>query len=467
MTDLDFPARAEQALHDQDLQQALGKIQHGFVHKRAQARAAFPPFERLRDEARDIKAHVLDNLDAYLEAFADAVTRTGGHVHWARTAEEARNIVLDLSLRYRVRTLAKSKSMISEEIGLNATLEEHGIEVVETDLGEYIIQIRKEQPSHIIAPALHVTREQIVADFRRHHQHLDPQRQFARISDIVGEARESLRRTYFEADMGLTGANFLVAENGSVVIVTNEGNSDLTQMLGRRHVVLASIEKLVPTLEDASTILRVLARSATGQATTAYTTFACGPKRAEDLDGPEAFHIILLDNGRSQLLGGPMHEVLRCIRCGACMNHCPVYAAIGGHAYGSVYPGPIGSVLTPALWTGPEHRHLPNASTLCGRCESVCPVRIPLPRLLRKHRETEYQQAWMPARQRMALRLWRLLMTRPRLYHGVQAMARLGLRVWARGRPALSSVPLAHSWTQSRDLAKPPASSFRAWWNQR
>ena len=300
-------------------------------------------------------------------------------MHWAETAEQARGIMLDICRDGQARTVTKGKSMITEEIDLNDFLERHGIRPVETDLGEYIIQLRHEHPSHIIAPAVHLNKEQVEADFRRVHTHLPEHRAILPNRKRCSTRRGGvLRSEYFAADVGITGANFLVAETGTSIIVTNEGNGDLTQILPRVHVVLASIEKIVPTLEDAAQILRVLARSATGQDMSVYTTLSTGPRRAGDPDGPEQYHVILLDNGRSSMLGTEFQDMLRCIRCGACMNHCPVYHAVGGHAYGWVYPGPMGAVLTPSLIGVEKAGHLPNASTFCGRCESVCPMRIPL-----------------------------------------------------------------------------------------
>ena len=287
--------------------------------------------------------------------------------------------------------MTKGKTMIGEEIDLNDYLEANGITPVETDLGEYIIQLRDEPPSHLIAPAIHLIKEQVAETFRAAHTDLDPKRPLSEAPALLAEARAMLRSRFLAADVGITGANFLVAETGTSIIVTNEGNGDLTQTLPKIHIVLAWLEKVVPTLEDAATILRVLARSATGQEMSVYTTVSTGPRRPDDLDGPEQYHVVLLDNGRSRMLGSEFHDMLRCIRCGACLNHCPVYHAVGGHAYGWVYSGPIGAVLTPSLLGIEEAGHLPNASTFCGRCESVCPMRIPLPKMMRHWREREFE----------------------------------------------------------------------------
>jgi L-lactate dehydrogenase complex protein LldF len=357
--------------------------------------------------------------------------------------------------------------MISEEIALNAHLEAAGLEVVETDLGEYLLQIRHEAPSHIVAPVLHLTQEQIEADFRRVHQHLPRNRTLEEPQQLVGEARAVLREKFLAADVGITGANFLIAETGSSIIVTNEGNGDLTQSLAKVHIVLASIDKVLPTLEDAATVLRLLARSATGQEITTYTTFSTGPRRAGDPDGPRAYHVVILDSGRSELIGTPFQEVLRCIRCGACMNHCPVYAAVGGHAYGSVYPGPIGVVLTPALVGLARSHDLPNASTFCGRCEAVCPMKIPLPALMRHWREAEFEQKLTPAGYRAGLKAWAFFAKRPRLYHLAARMAITALGALGRGRGRLRWLPLASGWTRHRDLPAPQGRTFQQLWAER
>jgi L-lactate dehydrogenase complex protein LldF len=460
LTSHQFKSHAVKALADSQLQKALGNVEKGFIEKRAKAAGALPEFDAIRDHAKAIKDHTLAHLDLYLEQYEERVLATGGHVHWAETAEDARRIILDICRRRNARTVTKGKSMITEEIGLNDYLSENGIEPVETDLGEYIIQLRGEHPSHIIAPAVHLNKEQVEGDFRRVHTHLEVGRDLTEPTSLLSEAREVLRKRYFEADVGITGANFLVAETGSSVIVTNEGNGDLTQTLGKCHVVVASIEKIVPTLEDTSQILRLLARSATGQDMSVYTTFSTGPKRSDDPDGPEEYHVVLLDNGRSAMLGTEYQEMLRCIRCGACMNHCPVYHAVGGHAYGSVYPGPMGAVLTPSLNGIDKAGHLPNASTFCGRCESVCPMRIPLPKLMRHWREREFEQHLTPSASRYGIGLWAFFARRPKLYRAAVSLAMPLLARLGGRRHRIAALPLASGWTDHRDMPAPEGRTF-------
>ena len=462
-----FPKNVSKALADGQLQYAMTETGPRFIQKRAKARDGLPEFDALRDQARDIKDHVLEHLDIYLERYEAKVKEAGGHVHWADTADEARAAILAICRGVGAKMATKGKSMISEEIELNHHLAENGIEPVETDLGEYLIQIRNERPSHIIAPAVHLTRDQIEADFRKAHTHLDPKRDLTEIPALVEEARTVLRQKYFAADVGITGANFLIAETGTSIIVTNEGNGDLTQILPKVHIVIASIEKIVPTLEDASTILRVLARSATGQEFSNYTTLSTGPRRAGDPDGPVEYHVVILDNGRSNVLGTEFQDMLRCIRCGACLNHCPVYQAVGGHAYGWVYPGPIGSVVTPALVGIENAKHLPNASTFCGRCEEVCPMRIPLPRLLRHWREKEFEKHLQPSAMRFGIGAWAWLAKRPSLYRKATALAARVLTNQGHGKGRLSKVPFASGWTQYRDFPAPQGKTFHQLWKER
>ena len=462
-----FKDNAHEALKDEQLQRALSNVRQGFIDKRAAVAAKLPEFEALRDSARDIKNHTLANLDLYLEKWENKVQDAGGHVHWARTAEEARQAIVEICRKAGAKTVTKGKSMISEEINLNAAIEAAGMTPVETDLGEYIIQLRNEAPSHIIAPAVHLNATQVESDFRRVHTHLDPNRDLSEPVQLLTEARQVLREKFLAADVGITGANFLIAETGTSVIVTNEGNGDLTQILPKFHIVVASIETLVPTLDDVSQILRVLARSATGQEMSVYTTFSTGPRRPGDVDGPEEYHVVVLDNGRSAMLGTSFQDMLRCIRCGACMNHCPVYHAVGGHAYGWVYPGPMGAVLSPSLIGVDKAGHLPNASTFCGRCESVCPVRIPLPKMMRHWREQEFERHLTPATVRSGLGFWAFFAKRPTLYKMASRFGMKALGWLGRDKGKFTSLPFAGGWTDYRDFPAPQGETFQAQWKAR
>ncbi|MGP1253965.1 MAG: LutB/LldF family L-lactate oxidation iron-sulfur protein [Kiloniellales bacterium] len=464
VTSRSFKDNAHEALNDEQLRRALDNMKEGFIAKRAKAAARLPEFDALRDQARDIKDHTLENLDAYLELYAEKVEAVGGTVHWCATADDARKAVVDICQAVGAKTVTKGKSMIAEELALNEHLEANGLVPIETDLGEYIIQLRKEPPSHIIAPAIHLNKEQVASDFRAAHNDLPADRQLEEPQQLVAEARAVLRQKYLDADVGITGANFLIAETGTSIIVTNEGNGDLTQSLPKVHIVVASIEKIVPSLEDASAILRVLARSATGQEFSTYTTFSTGPKRSEDPDGPEQYHVILLDNGRSRMLGSEFQDMLRCIRCGACMNHCPVYHSVGGHAYGWVYPGPMGAVLTPSLIGVDEAGHLPNASTFCGRCEAVCPMRIPLPKMMRHWREQEFEKHLSPAAVRLGLGAWTFFARRPSLYRFVTGLKARALSMIAGKRGRFARMPMAGGWTGHRDLPAPEGRTFMDLW---
>ena len=462
-----FIANARDAIADENLQLALSRVGANFGAARRQAIDRLPEYDALRDRAVEIKDDVLAHLDYYLEVYDRAVTASGGHVHWCATVEDARETVLRLCRSVDAKTVTKGKSMIGEEMAINPYLERHGIQPIETDLGEYIIQLAGEPPSHIIAPAVHKTKEQVTDLFHEHHRKFGKTVRQTEGDGLVAEARELLRDQFIAADVGITGANFLIAETGSSIIVTNEGNGDLTQMLPKMHIVLASLEKVVPTLEDAATLLRLLARSASGQEMSSYTTLSTGPRRTDDPDGPGEYHVILLDNGRSGLLGGEFQDVLRCIRCGACYNHCPVYGSVGGHAYGWVYGGPIGAVLTPALIGLAEARHLPSATPFCGRCEEVCPLKIPLPKMMRHWREQSFQRRLTPGRERLAVALWAWFARRPALYHLGARFAIGWLFRRARGRGHMRNVPFMRGWTLTRDLPAPEGGTFQQQWRRR
>ncbi|MGB0713084.1 MAG: lactate utilization protein B [Gammaproteobacteria bacterium] len=445
-----FKPNSAEALHDTVLQDALGRARDGFIGKRLKAVEALPEFDALRFKAASTRADAINRLPELLETYEAQVQARGGHVHWAADANEAVAMVLKLCRQAGGGRIAKGKSMVGEEVDLNPALEAALFEVLETDLGEYIIQLAKEPPSHIIAPAVHKTREQVADLFEQFHADMP-----TRIEDIPGlvaEARRKLRQGFLNADIGITGANLLVAETGSSALVTNEGNGDLSATLPRVHIVVTGIEKVVPDMAAATDVLRVLARSATGQSITSYTSFFTGPRRADDLDGPEEYHVVLVDNGRSRIAAGPYRDMLRCIRCGACINHCPVYGAVGGHAYGTVYPGPMGSVLTPLLQGLEKARDLPHACTMCGRCAEVCPVQIPLPGLLRKLRFDQHRDGL--ERYRWAMWAWSWLARRPSAWRWALRMKSALLRLIAGRGGSLRVVPFGGDWFTARDQWK-------------
>lgn len=460
---LRFRPNAGAALRNPTLQRALEKLQTRFVDARAAVIGEIGDFEAMRAAATAIRDRVLNDLDGYLTRFEREATARGAVVHWAESAVEAQRIVADIARQHGVRKIVKSKSMVTEECALNESLERAGFEVIETDLGEYILQLAHEPPSHIVAPVVHKTREEVSELFAWHHNR-------PRLSDIAGlcrEAREVLRPHFLSADMGITGANFLVAETGSALIVTNEGNGRLATTLPRVHVAITGIEKVVPTLEDVTTLLRLLPRSATGQSITNYVSLLTGTRGEADADGPEHFHIVLVDNGRSALLGTEMQPMLRCIRCGACMNHCPVYQNVGGHAYGWVYPGPMGSVLTPLLVGLGNALDLPNASTLCGQCAAVCPVQIPLPDLLRHLRARQHELHLRPWRERLVLRVWAWAASRPAAYAALARVAAKTLHWLGGASGRLRRLPGVAGWTDGRDLPAPAGRTFRDLYRER
>ncbi len=461
-TSLQFKKQVTIKLADVRLQDALSRLQSRFVGGRAAVISEIHDLEETRIAAAAIRDHALNNLDYWLQHFEQQATARGAIVHWAETGDDVNRIVTEIAALHNVKTAAKSKSMVSEECGLNDALEEAGVAVMETDLGEYILQLAHEAPSHIVAPVVHKNKEEIADLFAEKHH--TPRK--TDIAELCREAREILRPAFLNADMGISGANFLIAETGSALIVTNEGNGRLVTTLPRVHVAITGIEKVVPTLEDVTTLLRLLPRSATGQSITNYVSVLTGTKKPEDHDGPEHFHIILLDNGRSSLIGGDMQEMLRCIRCGACMNHCPVYQNIGGHAYGWVYPGPMGSILTPVLGGIENSPDLPNASTLCGACAVVCPVKIPLPDLLRKLREKQMQLGMKSRQETFMLKAWAWLALHPRLYAKATAIGVRMLKLIGGNKKLIHTLPGAGGWTDGRDFPAPAGKTFRELYQQ-
>ena len=452
-----FKQTASGKLNDAVLQNAMKKAKGKFVDGRAASVAEVDNWQDIRTHAAMLRDRVIDNLDAYLIEFERNAIRRGAVVHWAETAEEANAIVLKIARDNKVKTITKSKSMVTEEIALNETLIGAGIRVLETDLGEYILQLADEPPSHIVAPAVHKSKEQVAELFMAAHH----KPRLTSITAMTREAREELRSHFLNADMGISGANFVIAETGTTLTVTNEGNADLVTTLPRIHCVVTGIEKVIPTMEDFATLIRLLPRSATGQTIANYLTLTTGVKASGETDGPAQMHIVLVDAGRTKLVGSDMKDMLRCIRCGACMNHCPVYQNIGGHAYGWVYPGPMGSVLTPT-YVGIENAgDLPNAATFCGECQVVCPVKIPLPDLMRKWRERQFDQKLRPFGERFAIAVWGFFVQRSNLY---SLASRVGARVaaWMGGRDKLiHSLPGIDGWTDGRDMPAPAGKTFR------
>lgn len=459
-----FKVNSEAALANPWLQASMKKAKGKFVDKRAIAIKELDDFEATREAAKAIRNRVIENLDLWLEKFEETATARGAQVLWAKDGAEICRLVVDIAKRHGVKKAVKSKSMLSEEAGLNLALTAAGIQPVETDLGEYILQINdNEPPSHIIAPVVHKSLDEVADLFAKTHH--TPRK--TDIPALTREAREVLREHFLTADMGISGGNFLIAETGSVALVTNEGNGRMVTSLPRVHVVITGIEKVIPTLEDLATLMRLLPRSATGQSISNYVSVLTGVKHRDEQEGPEHLYFILVDNGRADVVGSEFQDMLRCIRCGACMNHCPVYQTIGGQAYGWVYPGPMGSVLTP-LFTGLENAlDLPHAATLCNQCGVVCPVKIPLPDLLRKLREKQVEKHLRPWAERLALRLWAWVASHPALYDLGARFAVRYLKWLADGKGSIPALGIAPEWTKGRNFPAPEGRTFRELYAQR
>ncbi len=447
-----FKENARAALADTQLRRALKNATSLFGERRKEAAASLPNWEELRNQARAIKDEALLHLDRYLKEFVRNAENRGAKVHWARDAAEANQIICGLAISRKARIIVKSKSMTTEETHLNDALEAAGMQVVETDLGEYIIQLANEPPSHIIAPAIHKTRQQVSELFTA-ELGMPPTDD---IAQMTSTARATLRDRFAAADVGISGVNFAIAETGTIVIVENEGNIRLTTSLPRVHIAMMGIEKVIPRFADTDVFLKLLPRSGTGQRLTTYQSFITGIKRHPTDEGPDELHIVLLDNGRSRMLAHPVtRQALACIRCGACLNACPVYQQVGGHAYGSVYPGPIGAVITPQLMGIEKAAQLPFASSLCGACRDVCPVKIDIPQLL-LHLRSEISPRKGTTAERLAFKVWARVMTNPALYKLSAVVARILQRV----------IPISRAWSSGRDLRSIESKSFHDQWNQ-
>ena len=475
-----FSAASVAAMKDPKLRRALDRVASGFEVARLESIEEVTPdvWEVWKQEARDIKVHTLDHLDYYLDLLHTNVTAAGGHLHFAKDADQANEIVAHIARTRNVKIATKSKSMVSEELGLNPVLEAIGVEVWETDLGEYIIQLAEETPSHLVAPALHKSKEDVAELFAEklgipYDEDID---------HMAATARTVLRDKFMEADLGISGANFVVAETGTLVIFTNEGNGRLCTSAPRIHIGITGMEKVIPSMQDMAVFIRLLPRSATGQRITSYVSMITGPRRSDDEDGPEEFHLVLVDNGRSRMLADPeLREALYCIRCGACLNICPVYQSVGGHAYGWVYPGPIGAVVTPMLVGLKKASKLPQASSLCGACREVCPIKIDIPRMLLHLRNKtaespDKSERSAPMIERTFARLFARLMSSPRMLGTAVRFGRVLQRIerlipfsplikdgkWIKMAP----LPPLSRWTRSRDLPTLPKQTFHEVWNK-
>jgi L-lactate dehydrogenase complex protein LldF len=460
----DFLNASQEAMADPRLQSILGRLADSLGAKNQQAWQSLTDSEQIRLKARSIKDQTLAELDRHLATLEQSVLNLGGHMHWADDGAQACQVILDIIRAHDAVRVVKSKSMTSEEIHLNQALERAGIETVETDFGEYIIQQAGHRPSHIVGPALHLSANDVARILSEASgEALGNDR-----VELASFARRQLRQKFAEAEIGITGVNFAIAQTGSIVLISNEGNARLTTSMPRVHIALMGMEKVIPRLDDLPYFLKVLARAATGQKMSIYTSVITGPRRDAELDGPDEFHLVVLDNGRSRILSSPLRESLFCIRCGACLNACPIYRNVGGHAYGGVYTGPIGAVLTP-LYDGLQaNKHLPQASSLCGACQAACPVKIAIPELLiRLRARLQSDERGGGRLESLAYGLWAQTLRRPRLYRWATWLATRTLGRWKRQSPWITRLPgKLHGWTERRDFPAPAARRFRDWWNQ-
>ena len=465
----EFKTLAADTLGDEAIQKHLKTLYSGFNQGRLQQAAATPNWDDLSDRARSIKAHTIENLDHYLDMAAQNVEKAGGKIFFAKDSDAATKYVLDLARQKGVRSVIKGKSMLSEEMDLNSHLAKQEIEAVETDLGEYLVQLAGQTPYHIIVPAIHMSKSDVNEIF---HENLgtDPN---ASVEELANAARVELRDKFIQADMGITGANFLVAETGTLVLVTNEGNGRMSTSMPKTHVAIMGMEKVVPSMEDMGTFLRLLIRSATGQRISSYVTMVTGPRSSEEEDGPDEFHLVIVDNGRSKLLADPhLREALYCIRCGACLNACPVYRKVGGHSYGWVYSGPIGAVVSPVLTNVPDAKDLPYASSLCGACKEACPVNIDLPRMLLYLRSevtegnTDASRKKSSRLESIAMKVWKASVRGPGMMRLANLIGRIGQLPLARNGRLRRLPPPLSGWTRHRTFPAVSSSPFRSRWKK-
>lgn len=462
-SNLPFKERVDNQVHNEIVRKALVKAQENISANRQKMVDELGHWEAWRELSKQFRNHVLANLDAYLYQLSEKVTQNGGHVYFAETAQEATDYIRKVALEKNAKKIVKSKSMVTEEIGLNEVLENEGMKVVETDLGEYLLQIVGDKPSHIVVPAIHKDRHQIRREL---HEKLG-YNGFETPDEMTTFVRQVIRKDFLEADIGISGCNFAVSETGSVCLVTNEGNLRLATTVPKTHIAVMGMERLAPTFKEVDVLITMLARSAVGTKLTAYNTWLTGPRLEGETDGPEDFHLVIVDNGRSKILESEFKEVLRCIRCGACLNTCPAYRQIGGHGYGSIYPGPIGSVISPLLGGYEEFKELPYACSLCTACNSACPVKIPLAQLILRHRENIVQAGMTPALERLSILGFNLANSHPNLWKvGVNVGAKVASKFIKNGKAPINAGALGE-WTEARDLPTPDGESFRQWFNNR
>lgn len=462
--DLPYEKRVQEGIDNDFMRQAVASAQGRFRNGRIKQADELGNWEDWRTLGEEIRTHTLNNIDFYLEQLSEQVAKRGGHVFFAQTAEDANQYIQNIVKEKEAKKIVKSKSMVTEEIGLNKALQEVGAEVVESDLGEWILQLDEDPPSHIVTPALHKNKEQIRETFSQKRNYKNSEKP----EELALFAREQLRQDFLSCDIGITGCNFAVAESGAVTFVTNEGNARMVTTVPDTQITVMGMERLVPTWEELDILVSLLTRAAVGQKLTSYVTAITGTKCQGETDGPEEFHLVIVDNGRSKILGTEFQSALHCIRCAACINVCPVYRHIGGHAYGSIYPGPIGAVLTPLLDGYENHKELPYASTLCGACTEVCPVKIPLHEQLIRHRQIiAEEKKQTPFTEKVAMKGYAKWASSPAAYKMGASMARPALRPWIREDTIEKGPGPLKQWTLNRDFPAPPKQTFRSWFKDR
>jgi len=460
-----FKSRLDEGLHDNFMRGAVRDAQERLQHNRGNAVEQLGSWEDWRTLGEEIRQNVLANLDYYLYQLSENVAKRGGHVFFAETAEEAREYIKNVVVKKNAKKIVKSKSMVTEEISLNECLEDAGCEVVETDLGEYILQIDDhDPPSHIVAPALHKNKQQIRDVFTEKIGYTKSEKP----EELAAHAREMLRKEFLSADVGITGCNFAIAESGSISLVTNEGNARMVTTLPKTQITVMGMERIVPTYEEMEVLVSLLTRSAVGQRLTSYVTSLTGPRIEGEVDGPEEFHLVIVDNGRAEILGTEFQPVLQCIRCAACINVCPVYRHIGGHSYGSIYPGPIGAVLSPLLGGYDEYKELPYASSLCGACTDACPVKIPLHELLHKHRQVIVErEGKAPVSEKLMMKAFGMGAASSGLYGVGSKIASTAVKPFVKDNKITKGPGPLKAWTEIRDFPAPNKERFRDWFHNR